>query len=224
MDAVSHLTAPNLTPTGGASPQIGTGMITSDFETFLVMLTTQMQNQDPLNPMDSTDFATQLATFSGVEQQVRTNDLLADLGTQFGVISLGQLAGWVGMEARSAAPVNFVGAAVEVFPDVPAIADQADLLVSDAQGRIVQKLAFDPTAAKLIWDGRDASGRLLPHGQYALAVQPYASGAALDMRAVETFARVTEVRQEAGQTVLILPGGIRQPAESITALRDPAPP
>ena len=48
---------------------------------FLKLLTTQMQNQDPLNPIDSTDYAAQLATFSGVEQQVRTNSLLADLGT-----------------------------------------------------------------------------------------------------------------------------------------------
>ena len=55
--------------------------LASDFDTFLRMLTTQMQNQDPLNPIDSTDYATQLATFSGVEQQVRTNSLLADLGT-----------------------------------------------------------------------------------------------------------------------------------------------
>jgi flagellar basal-body rod modification protein FlgD len=50
--------------------------ISSDFETFLKMLTVQMQNQDPLNPVDSSDYATQLATFSGVEQQVQTNDLL----------------------------------------------------------------------------------------------------------------------------------------------------
>lgn len=41
-------------------------MLTADFETFLHLLTTQMQNQDPLNPMESTEFATQLATFSGV--------------------------------------------------------------------------------------------------------------------------------------------------------------
>ena len=56
--------------------------VSSDFETFLKMLTVQMQNQDPLNPVDSSDYAIQLATFSGVEQQVKTNDLLASLGQQ----------------------------------------------------------------------------------------------------------------------------------------------
>ena len=59
-------------------------VISSDFETFLKMLTTQMQNQDPLNPIESSDYAVQLATFSGVEQQVRTNQLLADLANQMG--------------------------------------------------------------------------------------------------------------------------------------------
>ena len=58
--------------------------ISSDFETFLLMLTTQLENQDPLNPIESQDFAVQLATFSGVEQQVLTNDLLSDLGQGFG--------------------------------------------------------------------------------------------------------------------------------------------
>ena len=48
--------------------------LSSDFETFLKMLTVQMENQDPLNPVDSADFAVQLATFSSVEQQVLTND------------------------------------------------------------------------------------------------------------------------------------------------------
>ena len=80
-------------------------LISSDFDTFLKMLTAQMQNQDPLNPMDSTDYATQLATFSGVEQQARTNELLTNLGSQMAVLGMSQLAGWVGQEARAEAPV-----------------------------------------------------------------------------------------------------------------------
>ena len=57
-----------------------TSLIGNDFNTFLVMLTTQLQNQDPLNPIESSDYAVQLATFSGVEQQVRTNQLLQEIG------------------------------------------------------------------------------------------------------------------------------------------------
>ena len=76
-------------------------MINSDFQTFLTMLTTQMQNQDPLNPMESTEFATQLATFSGVEQQVRTNELLGSLQDSMALSSMGQIAGWIGMDPTS---------------------------------------------------------------------------------------------------------------------------
>ncbi len=50
--------------------------ISGDFETFLKLLTTQMRNQDPLKPMDSTEFVAQLASFSAVEQQIRANDRL----------------------------------------------------------------------------------------------------------------------------------------------------
>ena len=79
--------------------------IDSDFETFLIMLTTQMKIQDPLNPIDSSDFAVQLATFSSVEQQVKTNDLLASLGQQLGFMGLSRLARSeerrVGKERRS---------------------------------------------------------------------------------------------------------------------------
>ena len=78
-------------------------MISSDFQTFLRMMTAQMQNQDPLNPMEASDFAVQLATFSGVEQQVRSNDLLAGLSDQMSLMGVSQLAGWVGMEARTGA-------------------------------------------------------------------------------------------------------------------------
>jgi flagellar basal-body rod modification protein FlgD len=88
---VTSVTTPT-TPAPVAQP----AAISSDFTTFLKMLTTQMQNQDPLNPIDSADYAVQLATFSGVEQSVKTNQLLESLGQQFGLLGMAQMAGWVG--------------------------------------------------------------------------------------------------------------------------------
>ncbi|MEM9127629.1 MAG: flagellar hook capping FlgD N-terminal domain-containing protein, partial [Pseudomonadota bacterium] len=58
--------------------------LTSDFETFLLMLTAQARNQDPLEPLDSSQYASQLAQFSMVEQQVQTNDLLSSLSNALG--------------------------------------------------------------------------------------------------------------------------------------------
>jgi hypothetical protein len=89
-------------------------VITADFQTFLQLLTTQLKNQDPLNPMESTEYATQLATFSGVEQQVRTNELLETLSNGYATLGLGQLSGWIGMQATAEMPVAFSGAPVTV--------------------------------------------------------------------------------------------------------------
>ena len=57
----------------------------------------------------STEFATQLATFSGVEQQVRTNELLGSLQDSMALSSMGQIAGWIGMDARAEMPMSFDG-------------------------------------------------------------------------------------------------------------------
>ncbi len=98
MSSISPVAATTPTTQSGAPSQ--GALLSSDFQTFLKMLTTQARNQDPLNPMDSSDYAQQLATFSGVEQQVRTNTLLESLAAQLGGGGLTQYASWVGMEAR----------------------------------------------------------------------------------------------------------------------------
>ena len=90
-------------PTGPTPAAGGTvAPINSDFEMFLQMLTAQMKYQDPLNPVDSTDYATQLATFSGVEQAVLTNDLLKSLSSEMNAGGLADMAAWVGKDARAA--------------------------------------------------------------------------------------------------------------------------
>mgnify|MGYP003148389791 FL=1 len=133
--------------------------ISSDFETFLKMLTVQMQNQDPLNPVDSSDYATQLATFSGVEQQVQTNDLLRSLAGQMGTGGLAQLAGWVGMQARAPVPAYFDGAPVSVVPNVQRGADAAQLVVFNESGAEVQRLDIGLDNQPVVWAGVRADGR-----------------------------------------------------------------
>jgi len=68
-----------------ATPKKATG-IASDFETFLKMLTAQARYQDPLEPIDSTEYSAQLAQFSMVEQQVQGNDLLTAMQAQLGLL------------------------------------------------------------------------------------------------------------------------------------------
>ena len=197
------------------------GVISSDFETFLTMLTTQMENQDPLNPMESSDFAVQLATFSGVEQQVLGNDLLKDLGSQMGVMNLSQLSGWVGMEARTSGPVQFNGSPVKLYPEIPPLADNATIVVRDTYGREINRTTLAPGQEEFVWDGKDAAGTQLANGKYSFSVQSSAGDVLLDTTGVYSYAKVEEVRNRNGITELILPGNVVLPSSEVSALRQP---
>lgn len=196
-------------------------LLNADFEMYLKMLTTQMENQDPLNPMAAEDFAAQLAQFSAVEQQVRTNQLLEGLAAQMGAGGLAEMAGWVGMEARVAAPAAFDGSPLVLhLPEPPPGAASAQLVVRDASGAERQRLAVDPSAGQVDWAGTAANGAPLPAGTYAFELAyTGASGDALPPGAPEVYADVVEVRLAGGAPQIVLAGGaVVAPAE-VTALR-----
>ncbi len=211
-------TAPTQPAPPGPSPQTK-GLIDSDFETFLKMLTTQLQNQDPLDPIDNSDYAVQLATFSGVEQQVQTNDLLQGLGNQLNVLGMSDLAGWVGKQARAEMPVWFDGSPVTVAATPAAQADAAQLVVRDVNDRVVARTPVPPDATGFDWTGTDAAGQPLPEGRYSLSLESYAETVLIETSPVESYAEIVEARGGAGTTTLLFPGGIEVAADRITALR-----
>ena len=191
----------------------------SDFVTFLRMLTTQMQNQDPLNPMDASDFAVQLATFAGVEQQTFTNQLLNAMLGQGGLSDLGS---WVGMEARVFGGAWYGGDPVALAPDPALGADSATLIVRDSTGAIVDSRAIDPALQSYQWDGLDSSGSPLPDGTYTFEVESRQGDSILDTQPVAAYVPVLEARYENGATMLVMPGGLMVDSASVTGLRRPA--
>jgi flagellar basal-body rod modification protein FlgD len=195
--------------------------ISSDFNTFLKMLTTQLKNQDPLKPIDSADYAVQLATFSGVEQQVKTNQLLEGLTSQFGVMGMSQLAAWVGQEARASGPVWMDGDAVTLAPEPKVGADRAVLVVRDATGAMVSREDMEANTTAYEWRGQDIQGNPLPTGKYSLSLESYAGDRLLGTGDVQAYARIMEAKNGAQGTTLILEGGIEVAAKDITALRVP---
>ena len=196
--------------------------LSSDFETFLLMLTTQMENQDPLNPVESEDFAVQLATFSGVEQQVRTNQLLENLAGGMGANGLAQLAGWVGMDARVIAPVAFNGTPVDLSLDPAPGADAAELIVTDSAGNEVAREAVPLGQDVVQWAGISQNGSPLPEGNYTLELASYSLGELLTQSSVPHYARIGEARQGLNGVELVIEGGAVVPSDQVTALRDPA--
>ena len=193
--------------------------VTSDYETFLKMMTTQLQNQDPLNSIDSADYAVQLATFSGVEQTVRTNQLLESLGQQFGLLGMAQMAGWVGQQARADAPVWMDGDPVTLAPNPAAAADRAVLVVKNAAGDVVGREDLPISTDPYIWQGKGITGADLPQGKYTLSLESYRGDELLATTPMESYAKIMEARGTATGTVLVLEGGIEVPANKITALR-----
>lgn len=212
--AVSALPATETPPKPAAR-----GTISADFDTFLKMLTTQLQNQDPTSPMESAEFAVQLATFSGVEQQMKTNQLLEGLGGQMGVIGMAELAGWVGKEARAPAPAWFSGTALTVAAAPESRADAATLVIRDATGRIVGRQPLPLAPGDASWSGTGEDGSPLPTGLYSFEVESSAKGAVIGTAPAETYGRIVEARGGKSGTTLILEGGVEVPAGEVTALR-----
>lgn len=208
--------------TSAAQNAASNSALSSDFETFLKMLTVQMQNQDPLNPIESSDYAVQLATFSSVEQQVQTNDLLQALGAQMGVLGMAQIAGWVGMEARSDAPVQFDGAPITLAPTPASTADQAFLIVRNATGTVVQTSEVPTTSDYVEWAGVNDNGEPFPSGTYTFELENFAYDEYLSTTGVEAYGHIIEARAEGTNTILVMKGGAEVDAQDVSALREPA--
>lgn len=214
------LTAPAAQPGQQVNGKTTAAAISSDFETFLKMLTVQMENQDPLNPMDATDQAMQLATFSGVEQQVQTNQLLEGLGAQLGLMGLSDIAGWVGMEARVDAPAHFDGSPLTLVPSPPSTADKVELVVKNAEGTIVQQVGIPVSSDPIQWAGVGGDGTPLPSGNYSFEIISSSNGKFLSTDPVENYSKVTESRSEDGKLWLVLESGAKVDATSVKSLRD----
>jgi len=218
LNQITNPTLPSSTPTAPSDPS---GVLGSDFEVFLQMLTAQAQYQDPLEPMDNSEYAAQLAQFSMVEQQVMTNDLMEQLMTTLGANNMSSAANWIGMEALVQELVQYDGTPVTISPNPPITADQVDLIVSNAQGKEVQRIQIPTSSDPFSWTGLNASGNPLPNGEYTFEIESSAQGEVLITEPALSYSRVTEARIEEGETLLVLESGYMITANNVAGLREP---
>jgi flagellar basal-body rod modification protein FlgD len=210
--------SPSATAKGNTSQ--AAAVLSSDFETFLQMLTAQARYQDPLEPIDSSEYAAQLAQFSMVEQQVLSNDLLTAITDELGLGTIAQLANWIGLEARTTSAVAVGSDPVTIFPKTEAGADEAVLVVSNAAGNEVARKQIPLGSGVYEWDGTNATGASVGPGTYSFAVESRQTGSVLATLPAESFARITEARREGNDTVFILNGGSEVSSAQITSLRE----
>jgi flagellar basal-body rod modification protein FlgD len=160
-------TSPTASATG-----VDADTIAGNFQTFLTLLTTQLKNQNPLDPLDTNQFTSQLVQFAQVEQQLKSNDQLSTL------VSLQQTA-------QNTAALEFVGQTVGVSGSSTALTNgQATwnlnvpkpatglITISSATGQTVYSGAYSMNAGSqpFVWDGKDTSGLQWPDGNYTIAV------------------------------------------------------
>lgn len=151
--------------------------LTENYDTFLILLTAQLQNQDPLAPMDSTQFTQQLVQFSQVEQQIRTNEQLEGLVDQYQAASAGAALSYLGKDAIIEADETYLaGEPPEAnwAYRLPEAATSMTIQVKDMQGRVVYETT---TAARgagehlFKWDGKKTNGETAADGVYQISIE-----------------------------------------------------
>lgn len=189
-----------------------------DFETFLKMLTTQIKHQDPLNPMEGSDFAVQLATFSGVEQQVQTNDMLQQMLGNMGAQSLSSYTGWIGKQVRTTGQVHFGQEPLTMNLSPDPTADKVLLVTRDGYGRRITVEDVGTGDGLVDWYGMDADGNRLPPGLYSFELESYRGDTLIETNKVASYSTVHEVRRNGGVISFVLTGGATAGPDEIDAL------
>ncbi|HEY8616440.1 flagellar hook assembly protein FlgD [Phenylobacterium sp.] len=218
------------TPATGTEATAGTRTrLAENFDTFLTLLTSQLRNQDPLSPMDSTQFTQQMVQMTGVEQQLLTNDLLNKLvaNSNSGISTAVSL---IGKDVRAVTDTTALkGGKSEWFYELDREAAEVKFEVIDANGKTVASKTVtggDDIAAgehKFAWDGKDITGRALPDGgQYKLRVTTKdTTGAAVPV-SIYIQGLVAGVEQADGQTMLTI-NGAKVPWGQVASIYEPKP-
>jgi flagellar basal-body rod modification protein FlgD len=195
------------------------------FDNFLVLLTTQLKNQDPLSPLDSTQFTEQLATFTGVEQQINTNQRLDQLLNLQAMSQVSAAVGYIGnlVEANSNKVMLQDGQAAFSYT-LGGNTAKTEILVVNAQGDTVRTLRGDTNAGahKLVWDGKNANGTSLPEGVYSLQVRADDQDGKTVPASVTTTDRVTGIDAGA-QGLDLLIGKLAIPLNDILSVHEDGP-
>lgn len=200
--------------------------LAEDFDDFLVLLTTQLQNQDPLSPMDSTEFTNQLVAFAGVEQQINGNQKLDNLVNLQLASAAGVALGYVGLDVTyPASEVYFDGENAAKF-SYSFLRDTSDASVNirDSSGSLVFSKDVQKSAGvyNFAWDGTDMYGESVPPGTYTIDISAFdQDGEAMDVSTVAT-GQVGGVEIQDGVTLLQV-GDRAVPLNQVLKARVPEP-
>lgn len=151
--------------------------LAEDYDQFLQLLTTQLQNQDPLSPMDSSEFTNQIVQFSQVEQAINTNEKLDSLVSLQLNGATSAALGYVGLDVSYVSPeLPFNGTdPIDIRYSLEGPATQSRINIFDEGSNLVFSVDAQTNAGvhDFTWDGRDQIGQALPAGTYVITVDSF---------------------------------------------------
>jgi flagellar basal-body rod modification protein FlgD len=222
LSSIANATSTPATTASAAAT--ASGQLANTYDSFLKLLTTQLQHQDPLSPMDSNQFVSQLVAFAGVEQQIASNSNLEKLiGLQSSGIASGSL-GYIGKTIEAAGDTNQLSNGSAKFGYVlPANAASVKIGIVDSLGRLVYAANGSTAAGEhdFTWNGQDAAGNTLPDGPYQIRVNALDTNGNTINTATKVIGKVTSVEQGTDGPMLSL-GGPTIPLGNVIAITDSA--
>ena len=208
----------------GAGDAKSRGAIANNFDAFLLLLTTQLKNQSPLDPLDTNQFTQQLVQFASVEQQLRTNDTLKALLTNAQTSTVSNAASFIGMQVTADGASTRLGDEGASWTlTAPKAVARATLTIKDVEGNVVAT-SLRPLAAGsqgFTWDGRTSTGEKAPLGDYTITVTGMDAGGASVSIKTEIAGRVDSVDLTGGETILTI-GKVRVPLGAVKSVSRPA--
>lgn len=183
--------------------------LAEDFSQFLTLLTTQLQNQDPLNPMDSTEFTNQLVQFSQVEQSINTNQKLDNL-VQMQLASMNSMSlGYVGMDITyPSAEISYEGegAKSKITYSLAEEAATAKINIRDKDNKLVYSadVARGTGTQTFEWDGRLSAGGYAEAGTYSFTIDATNDGKTAIKSSTAVTGRVRGVESQDGIPFLLV--------------------
>jgi flagellar basal-body rod modification protein FlgD len=162
---------------GAAANALASQQLAGNFQSFLTLLTTQLQNQNPLDPLDTNQFTQQLVEFAGVQQQLNTNDSLATLVSLQQTAQSTQALGFVGKTAvvsgsTAVLPESTATTAGSAVWDLSVPSDSTvNVTIANSTGQTVFSGNYSVTAGNnqpFVWNGQGSDGTQEPAGSYTL--------------------------------------------------------
>ncbi len=197
-------------------------------EDFLSLFITQLQNQDPTEPLDTSDMMEQTATFTEVETMTTMSENIEEMvnsmdsmSSSMQMSSATSVIGMVMEYEGNTTTLTDSGAALEF--EVESVPEKCTVVIKDEDGNFVS--SFSPTVSNtgkqyIVWDGTDANGNAMDTGPYKFTVTAYdANGEKLDVTEYGN-GQVTGVTVEDGGIVYEVDGEFEVAAEDVISVRD----